>query len=110
MKTNKKKLGAHLSKELRVRYGTRSVGIRKGDKVKVMRGKFRNSSGKVERVDTKKERLFIDKIKVKKPDGSERYFPIAVSNVVITDPDLADQRRKDLLARKKGKKTPKKGD
>ena len=41
-------VGAHLSRELRKKYGKRSASLRKGDNVKIMRGQFRNKSGKVE--------------------------------------------------------------
>ena len=41
----KKFLSANLSKELRKKYG-RSLQIRKGDSVKVMRGKFKGKTGK----------------------------------------------------------------
>jgi large subunit ribosomal protein L24 len=103
----RKKLGIHLSKELRQKYGTRGVGVRKGDKVKIMKGKFKNQSGKIERIDSDKSRVFIDKVKVKKADGSERFFPISVSNLMATDIELSDQRRKMIFERR-GKKSVKK--
>ena len=37
----------HLSKELRKKYNRRSISVRKGDKVKVMRGSFKKHEGKV---------------------------------------------------------------
>ena len=42
-----KMMGSHLSKELRKKYGTRSVRIRKGDEVKIMIGKFKGKTGKI---------------------------------------------------------------
>ena len=33
-------MGATLDKELRKKYGMRSIEVRKGDEVKIMRGKF----------------------------------------------------------------------
>ena len=47
-------LSAPLSKSLRAEFGTRSVRVVKGDKVKVLRGKFAGVSGDVLRVDAKK--------------------------------------------------------
>ena len=45
---------AHLSKELRQKYQKRNVGLRKSDKVKIMRGQFKGKIGAVERIDLKK--------------------------------------------------------
>ena len=40
----KKFLSANLSKELRKKYGKRSMVVRKGDVVKICRGKFRKKN------------------------------------------------------------------
>jgi len=47
--------------------------------------------------------------KVKKPDGSERFFPISITNVMLTEIEVSDQRRKMILDRKKPMKTTKEG-
>lgn len=105
----KGKYGGHLSKELMKRYGKRSIGVRKGDKVTVTKGKFKGKSGTVERVNRKKGRIMIDKVKVKKADGSERFVPVAIPNIVITELELSDQHRKSALERK-GKKVERKSE
>lgn len=51
-----KLLNAHMSKELRQKYGKRSIRVVKGDKVKVMIGSFKGKIGQIESVDTKKDR------------------------------------------------------
>ena len=38
---------AHLSKELRKKLNKKNMGLRKGDKVKIMRGQFRRLEGKI---------------------------------------------------------------
>ena len=38
-------LGAHLSKDLRAKHKTRSIPLRKGDTVKIMRGQFKSLTG-----------------------------------------------------------------
>ena len=43
----KRFLSANLSKDLRKKYGKRNLTLRKGDTVKVMRGKFRKKQGKI---------------------------------------------------------------
>ena len=49
-----KLIHANLSKELREETGKRSLPVRKGDEMKVLRGKFKGQTGKVIRVDLKK--------------------------------------------------------
>lgn len=92
-------LAAHLSKELRTKHARRSFPVTKGDKVKVMRGQYSGKEGKVERVDLKESKIFITGIERLKKDGSKSLYPITPSNLLITDLNLADQRRKDALAK-----------
>lgn len=84
---------SHLSKELREKYKTRSLRVRKGDKVKVMTGQFKNTIGKIEKVNTKKHKLYITGVEQKKIDGTKAMYPIHPSNVLITELDLEDKRR-----------------
>jgi len=89
----RKLLAAHLSKELREKYKRRSLPVRKGDKVKVMRGKFRGTIGSIERVDMKKYRIYVDNVWIKKKDGSKVKVPIHPSNLMIVELNLSDKRR-----------------
>lgn len=86
-------LGSHLSPDLRKKYNKRAIRVRKGDKVKVMIGTFKGKTGKVDRIDTKKQRVFISGIEVLKKDGSKAMYPIKPSNLMIQDLDLSDKRR-----------------
>nr|AJS13338.1 50S ribosomal protein L24P [uncultured archaeon] len=95
---------AHLSKELRAKYNRRSLGLRKGDKVKVVRGQFKKTEGKIEKINTKRERLYIDGISVVKKDGTKVSYPINPSNVIITELSLDDRMRQRILERKNTKK------
>ena len=88
-----KLVAAHLSKELREELGTRSLPVRKGDTVKVMRGKFRGKQGKVVRVDLRRVRVYVEGLTVKKADGREVLVPIHPSNLLIVDVDRSDERR-----------------
>ena len=100
----RKLMAAHLNAELKKQYNTRSVPVRKGDEVIVMRGKFKKRSGKIARLDTKKYRVFIEGIMVKRTDGTERQAPIHSSNLKITKLNLQDKRRIKALKRKGGKR------
>jgi len=66
-----KLVSAHLSKELRERYGKRSLPVRKGDEVKVMKGKFKGVVGTVSRVSLKKLKVYIDEVDVAQLDAYE---------------------------------------
>lgn len=94
-------LACHLSKELKKKSGKRSASIRKGDTVKVMRGKYKKKEAKVTGVDYKKGKVFLEKITRKKSDGTEIQIGIQASNLMIVDLDLGDSKRF-------GKKTKKK--
>ena len=86
-------LNSHLSAELRKKYGKRSVRLRIDDKVKVMRGQFRDKIGKVERINVKKIGAYIEGIEVVKKDGTKTKHPIDPSNLMITELSLDDKRR-----------------
>lgn len=95
-----KLMAVTLSEELRERYETRSLPVRKGDTVLVMRGDFKDQEGKVEKVDYKNFRLFIESVSVQKPDGNQLYHPIHPSNAMIVDLELEDEERNEVIERK----------
>jgi large subunit ribosomal protein L24 len=95
-----KLMSATLSEELRERYDIRSLPVRKGDTVQVMRGDFREQEGKVEKVDTKNFVLQIDGVSVQKPDGNKVYHPVHPSNVMLVELDLEDDERNEIIERK----------
>ena len=95
-----KLMGVTLSEELRERYETRSLPVKKGDTVLFMRGDFKEQEGKVEKVDLKHYRLMIDGVSVQKPDGNQIYHPVHPSNVMLVEMDLEDEERNQALERK----------
>ncbi len=99
-------LSANLSKELRQRFGLRSIPIRKGDEIQIMRGAFKGQKGPIETVDTKKLKVYIGGIKVKKVDGSEVAKAIDPSNLKIINLKLDDKRRQEVVGRAKKGKVP----
>src|SRR3989338_7252838 len=88
---------SHFSKELRKKFGKRNIGLRKGDKVKIMRGQFKKHEGKIERIDTKRERLYINGVEMVKKDGTKTNYPIRPSNVIIIELNLDDKMRQKAL-------------
>ncbi|MBN2101428.1 MAG: 50S ribosomal protein L24 [Candidatus Aenigmarchaeota archaeon] len=103
-------LSVHLAPVLRERYGTRSVTVRKGDKVKVMRGSSKGFSGPVERISLKKMEVFIEGLKAKKVDGTEVLKSLKPSNIMITELNTDDKTRQSkLLGKEKTPAKPKGG-
>ena len=100
MHIKRKFMTAPLSKELRKKQGSRHIEIRKGDKVKIMRGQFKKTSAKVARVNTRRQRIYIEGVELIKKDGSKSQYPIHPSNVMITELNLEDRKRKKSLDRK----------
>lgn len=91
----------HLSPELRNKYGKRSVGIRKDDKVKILRGQFKGKTGKVVEVNMKKQRVNVEGIENIRKEGTKAFYPLQPSNLMITELFLDDKKRKELLTKKK---------
>ena len=86
-------MSSHLSKELKVKYNTRSVRLRVDDKVKILRGQFKGQLVKVERVNIKKNKIYLTGIELVKKDGTKVLYPINPSNVVIMELYLDDKKR-----------------
>lgn len=86
-------MGSTLDKPLRERYGMRSIEVRKGDEVKVMRGKFSKKQGKVGKVDVKHTRIQIDGLQRAKKGGEKLETWFHPSNVKIIVLDDSDRKR-----------------
>ena len=92
-------MSSHLSKDLKAKYNVRSIPVRKGDTVKIMRGTYKGRSGKVQAVYRRRWCLYIEKLVKEKVNGQQAQLPIHSSNVEITALRL-DADRKAILARK----------
>ncbi len=86
-------MGTTLDKPLREKYGRRNIEVRKGDEVKVMRGKFKGKQGKVGSVDVKRTRIQIEGIQRVKAGGEKLITWFHPSNVKIIILDNEDARR-----------------
>jgi len=89
----RKMLSVNLSKELRKKQGVRNAVVRKGDTVKIMKGKFKNKTGKIIDVFTKIRKVTIEGVQVKKQDGSKVSIKMQPSNLQITELNLNDKKR-----------------
>ena len=86
-------LSSTLDKSLKKKYGKRNLPVVKGDKVKVMIGKYAGKAGKVLQVKTKLEKVYIDGFNRKKSDGSMVLVPFKASNLKIVELNLNDKKR-----------------
>lgn len=86
-------LSANLSKELRKKYKKRSMPLKKGDLVKVMRGKFKKKIGKIITINRKRLKVEIESLQIKKRDGSKVNVKFNPSVLQITELNSEDKRR-----------------
>jgi large subunit ribosomal protein L24 len=104
----RKFMAAHLSKDLIKKYSRRSFPLATGDKVKIVRGQFKGRENKVERLNVRKSRVYITGIERTKKDGSKSLQPLRPSNLIITELNLEDKKRKEAIEKstKEPAKTP----
>lgn len=111
------RIAAHLDEPLMLKYDTRSTTLRKGDTVRIMRGEYAGTSGKILEVNTRTGKVTVDGVTVSKAKATQVARPLDPSNLVITKLDLTDPLRRAKLGEgdegereapaKKAKKTPK---
>ena len=88
---------ASLSSELRKKFGKRSARIIKGDTVKILRGEFYGTAGKVTKILTRKNSITVDGVKREKVKGEKIDVPIHATNVIITALNDDDKWRMNKL-------------
>ena len=82
----------------------RSMPVRVGDRVIIVRGEGRVKSGerkghKIAKIDRRKRKIYLENHTYFKSDGTELQRPIDPSNVVIINPDWTDLKRRKILDR-----------
>jgi len=93
-------LSAHLSKELRQKYGKRSLPLRKGDEVLVMRGSFKKKQAKILSVNNKSSSVYLEGIQRAKKDGTKVQVPFNPRVLKIKELTLNDKERLAILNKK----------
>ena len=86
-------MSAHISKDLRKKHGRRSISVRVGDKVRIMRGDFAKREGAIERVNRKTRRIYITGVERSKKDGSKTLVPVHPSKVLVVELNAAKGRK-----------------
>lgn len=95
-------LSAPLSRELREKYKTRALPVRKGDRVRILRGDFKKLEGEVVNVDTKSRTIHVEGVSTTKTDGTRVPRSIQPSNVVLLKLAEDKERAQVLERRSKG--------
>ncbi len=95
-----KMMSVHISKELKTKYGKRNVPVRKGDKVKVLRGQYKGRTGEVERINLKKYKVYVQGVENIRKDGGKVQYPISPSNLMIIELKMDDKKRRASVERK----------
>jgi len=97
-------VSAHLDSVLMREYNKRSVPVRKGDTVKIVRGStdLKGSENKVASIDLKNYKIIVENITIPKADGTQTERPVDPSDVIITKLDLSDSWRRRKLESQKG--------
>ena len=101
--TRHRMMACHLDRPLIKEYNVRSLPVKKGDTVKIVRGGegVKGVEAKVANVDLRYMKLTIENITIPKADGTQKVRPIEPSNCIITKLDLSDPLRKEKLAKLK---------
>ncbi|KAJ1762586.1 60S ribosomal protein L26A [Coemansia sp. RSA 2523] len=80
----RKLMSASLSKDLRKKHEVRSIPVRTGDEVVVVRGQYKGREGKVSAVYRKKWVINIERLVREKVNGATVPIPVHPSNVSVT--------------------------
>lgn len=95
----RKLMSCHLTKALRDQYKIRSLPIKRGDEVKILKGKAKGKSGKVVQVYRKRNCIYVDKVQREKQNGQTVFFPIRPSYCVVEKLVLNKDRKKTIERR-----------
>jgi large subunit ribosomal protein L24 len=95
----RRRMAVPLSRELRARYGRRSLPVRKGDTVRVLSGSYSTvgEERRVAKVNRRDYRLTLDNVTTKTADAKLKPLPIRASHLVLTKLNLSDPWRRRIL-------------
>ncbi len=96
-----KMMAAPLSSELQASRGAKTLPVRRGDTVRILRGDNKGFEGKVSRVDLKAYRIYMEGLTREKVDGTNIFLAVHPSKVQIRNLNLDDKYRKDTIIGRK---------
>ena len=92
-------MSCHLVKTLRDQYKIRSLPIKRGDEVKILKGKSKGKAGKVVQVYRKRNVIYVDKVNREKQNGQSVFLPIRPCHCVIEKLLINKDRTKTIERR-----------
>jgi len=95
----RKLMSSHLSKSLKEQYKIRSLPIKRGDEVKILKGKAKGKTGKVVQVYRKRNVIYVDKVQRDKQNGQTVFLPIKPSYCLIEKLLINKDRTKTIEKR-----------
>jgi large subunit ribosomal protein L24 len=95
-----KLMASPLSPKLTASKSVKTLPVRKGDTVRIMRGDHKGFEGKISRVDLKNYRIYLEGLTREKVDGTTIFLPVHPSKVMIKNLNLSDKWRKAIVERK----------
>jgi large subunit ribosomal protein L24 len=95
-----------LSRELRKRFHRRSVPLRKGDTVRVMKGSFIGREERVAKIDRRGYSVTLDNVTLKTGEEKLKPLPVRTNHLLIVRLNLADAWRREALKVREEEVTP----
>ena len=95
----RKLMSCHLVKALRDQHKIRALPIKRGDEVKILKGKAKGKSGKVVQVYRKRNVIYVDKVNREKQNGQTVFLPIKPCYCVIEKLLINKDRTKTIEKR-----------
>ena len=92
-------MSCHLVKALRDQHKIRALPIKRGDEVKILKGKAKGKSGKVVQVYRKRNVIYVDKVNREKQNGQTVFLPIKPCYCVIEKLLINKDRTKTIEKR-----------
>lgn len=93
----RRRMSVPLSRELRTRYGRRSLPVRKGDTVRILSGSYVGREERVAKIDRRSYSVTLDNVTGKTADQKMKPLPVRTSHLLLTRLNLADAWRRRVL-------------
>ncbi len=102
----RRRMAVALSRELRARYGRRSLPVRKGDTVRIISGSYEGREERVAKVQRRRYAVTLDNVTGKTGEAKLKPLPIKLSHLLLVRLNLADGWRRRVLKLPEGEAPP----